>query len=179
MSSVNERMEKAIESSRREWAKVRTGAASPAILDNVMVDYYGTPTHVSHVANITVPEPRTLVIAPWEKPMVPIIEKAILASNLGLTPVNDGASLRLNMPILTQERRQDLAKVVRKIAEEGRVALRNIRRDENDALKKMSKDELSEDELKKKLDEVQKITDSYVAKIDKLCAEKEADILKV
>ena len=170
-------MDKAIEATEREFAKVRAGKATPAILNDVRVDYYGTPTPISQVAKVSVPEPRMLLVTPWEKTMVDPIEKAILAANIGLTPMKDGNCIRVSLPILTTERRQELAKIVRKHAEEGRVAIRNIRRDANDAIKK-NKD-LPEDEVKKQQDEIQKATDKAIAQIDALLAEKEADILKV
>ncbi len=171
------KMEKAIESTQREFAKLRAGQATPAILNDVRVDYYGTPTPISQVAKISVPEPRMLLVAPWEKPMVDAVEKAILAANIGVTPMKDGNSIRVSMPILTTERRQELAKIAKKHAEDGRVAIRNIRRDANDAVKKDK--EMSEDEQKKQQDAIQKATDKAIAEIDRLLAEKEKDILKV
>ena len=177
MADYNEKMDKAIEATEREFAKVRAGKATPAILNDVRVDYYGTPTPIAQVAKVSVPEPRMLLVTPWEKTMVDPIEKAILAANIGLTPMKDGNCIRVSLPILTTERRQELAKIVRKHAEEGRVAIRNIRRDANDAIKK-NKD-LPEDEVKKQQDEIQKATDKAIAQIDALLAEKEADILKV
>jgi ribosome recycling factor len=177
MADYTEKMDKAIEATEREFAKVRAGKATPAILNDVRVDYYGTPTPISQVAKVSVPEPRMLLVTPWEKTMVDPIEKAILAANIGLTPMKDGNCIRVSLPILTTERRQELAKIVRKHAEEGRVAIRNIRRDANDAIKK-NKD-LPEDEVKKQQDEIQKATDKAIAQIDALLAEKEADILKV
>ena len=177
MAEYNDKMDKAIEATEREFAKVRAGKATPAILNDVRVDYYGTPTPISQVAKVSVPEPRMLLVTPWEKTMVDPIDKAILAANIGLTPMKDGNCIRVSLPILTTERRQELAKIVRKHAEEGRVAIRNIRRDANDAIKK-NKD-LPEDEVKKQQDEIQKATDNAIAEIDRLLAEKEADILKV
>jgi len=177
MAEYNDKMSKAIEATEREFSKIRAGQASPAILNDVRVDYYGTATPISQVAKISVPEPRMLLVSPWEKTMVDPIEKAILAANIGLTPMKDGNCIRVTLPILTAERRQELAKIVRKHAEEGRVAIRNIRRDANDAIKK-NKD-MPEDEAKKQQDEIQKATDNAIAEIDRLLAEKEADILKV
>lgn len=171
------KMEKAIEATEREFSRIRAGQASPAILNDVRVDYYGTMTPIANVAKISVPEPRMLMVSPWEKPLVEMIEKAILAANLGVTPMRDGMSIRVSMPILTAERRQELAKIVRKHAEEGRVAVRNIRRDAMDSIKK-NKD-LPEDQSKKMQDEIQKTTDKFIAKIDELTAVKEADLLKV
>lgn len=177
MADYSDKMSKAIEATEREFSKIRAGQASPAILNDVRIDYYGTPTPISQVAKVSVPEPRMLLVSPWEKTMVDPIEKAILAANIGLTPMKDGNCIRVSLPILTTERRQELAKIARKHAEEGRVAIRNIRRDANDALKKNK--ELPEDEVKKQQDEIQKATDKAIAKIDSLLAEKEADILKV
>ena len=177
MADYSDKMSKAIEATEREFSKIRAGQASPAILNDVRIDYYGTPTPISQVAKVSVPEPRMLLLSPWEKTMVDPIEKAILAANIGLTPMKDGNCIRVNLPILTTERRQELAKIARKHAEEGRVAIRNIRRDANDALKKNK--ELPEDEVKKQQDEIQKATDKAIAQIDSLLAEKEADILKV
>ncbi len=171
------KMEKAIEATQREFAKLRAGQASPAILNDIRVDYYGTPTPISQIAKITVPEPRMLLVTPWEKPMVEATEKAILAANIGVTPMRDGNCVRISMPILTTERRQELAKIAKKHAEDGRVAVRNIRRDANDSLKKNK--EISEDEQKREQDAIQKATDAAIAKIDALLAEKEKDILKV
>jgi ribosome recycling factor len=177
---INERMDKAIEATQREWAKIRTGIATPSILDSVRIDYYGTPTQISHLANISVPEARILQVVPWERNLLGAIEKAILSSNLGLNPSNDGGSIRISLPILTDERRQELAKQVRKITEEGRIAIRNIRRDENDRIKREAKDnDTSEDEVKKDLDQIQKLTDQVIAKLDELSKEKESDILSV
>lgn len=176
-ADYEQKMEKAIDATEREFSKVRAGQASPAILNDVRIDYYGTPTPISQVAKISVPEPRMLLVSPWEKTLVDQIDKAILAANIGVTPMKDGNCIRVSLPILTTERRQELAKIVRKHAEEGRVAIRNIRRDANDTLKK-NKD-LPEDEVKKQQDEIQKVTDKFIARIDALLAEKEADILKV
>ena len=177
MADYSDKMSKAIEATEREFSKIRAGQASPAILNDVRIDYYGTPTPISQVAKVSVPEPRMLLVSPWEETMVDPIEKAILAANIGLTPMKDGNCIRVSLPILTTERRQELAKIARKHAEEGRVAIRNIRRDANDALKKNK--ELPEDEVKKQQDEIQKATDKAIAQIDSLLAEKEADILKV
>lgn len=179
-ATLEAHMQKTVDNVRRDFAKIRTGAASPAILDSVYVDYYGTKTPIPQAAAISVPEPRQLAIKPWDKGLMGAIEKAILASDLGLNPVNDGNYIRLNMPILTQDRRKELVKTAKKIAEEGKVAMRNIRRDENEHLKKAAKDQnLSEDALKDELDKVQEITDRYIAVLDKVFAEKEKDILTV
>lgn len=179
-ATLEAHMQKTVDNVRRDFAKIRTGAASPAILDSVYVDYYGTKTPIPQAAAISVPEPRQLAIKPWDKGLMGAIEKAILASDLGLNPVNDGNYIRLNMPILTQDRRKELVKAAKKIAEEGKVAMRNIRRDENEHLKKAAKDQnLSEDALKDELDKVQEITDRYIAVLDKVFVEKEKDILTV
>ncbi|HOG69145.1 MAG TPA: ribosome recycling factor [Fibrobacteraceae bacterium] len=177
MSEYVQKMEKAVEATEREFSKLRAGQASPAILNDVRVDYYGTPTPISQVAKISVPEPRMLLVSPWEKPLMDAVEKAILAANIGVTPMKDGNCIRVALPILTTERRQELAKIARKHAEDGRVAIRNIRRDANDAIKKQK--DLPEDEVKKQQDEIQKATDKYIGMIDRVLQEKENDILKV
>jgi ribosome recycling factor len=178
--SLKDRMQKTVENVRRELAKLRTGTASPAILDNVFVDYYGTKTPISQAAAITVPEPRCLAIKPWDKGLMQAIEKAIMISDIGINPVNDGTYIRLNMPVLTGDRRKELAKTAKKMGEEGKVAIRNIRRDENEHLKKAAKDQSkSEDELKGEMDKVQVITDKFIVEVDKVIAEKEKDILTV
>ncbi len=180
VKSIQDRMQKSLDTLRKDLAKVRTGLASPAMLDNVMVDYYGTKTPLPQVAAITVPEPRTLAIKPWEKNLMQAIEKGIQISDLGLTPQSDGTYIRLTLPILTADRRKDLAKTARKIGEEAKVAVRNIRRDENEQLKKIAKDtKMSEDELKDELDQVQQLTDKYIGIIDQIIADKEKDILTV
>lgn len=179
-SSHEEKMKKAIEVLRREYGSLRAGRATPSLLDKISVDYYGTPTSITQVANISVPEPRTILIQPWEKKMLPIIEKAIMKSDLGLTPNNDGAVIRLSIPQLTQQRRQELVKVVHKFAEECRVAIRNLRRDANDNLKKIEKDKLaSEDEVKKAGEDTQKMTDKYIKEIDTIMAVKEKELMEV
>ena len=177
MSEYVQKMEKAVEATEREFSKLRAGQASPAILNDVRVDYYGTPTPISQVAKISVPEPRMLLVSPWEKPLMDAVEKAILAANIGVTPMKDGNCIRVALPILTTERRQELAKIARKHAEDGRVAIRNIRRDANDAIKKQK--DLPEDEVKKQQDEIQKATDKYIGMIDRVLQDKENDILKV
>jgi ribosome recycling factor len=178
--SIKERMQKSVDAVRRDLARIRTGVATPSILDNVFVDYYGTRTPIPQAAAITVPEPRTLAIKPWDKSLMQAIEKAIQASDIGINPVNDGTYIRLNMPVLTGDRRKELAKQAKKIGEEAKVAIRNIRRDENDRLKKeLSGAGHSEDELKGWQDKVQAITDKFVAEVDKVIADKEKDILTV
>lgn len=177
---AEERMHKGVEVLRREYAAVRAGRANPGLLDRIMVDYYGAPTPVKQLANISAPEPRMLVIQPFDKTVVPDIERAIMKSDLGLNPSNDGAVIRLNIPQLTAERRQELVKKIKKDAESARVAIRNVRRDVNDKLKKMEKDhEASEDEIKKAQDEVQKTTDKIIKEIDQVMATKESEITEV
>ena len=179
-TSHEEKMVKCLESLKRELAAIRTGRATPALLERVQVDYYGTPTPVNQVANVSIPDPRSVLIAPWEKTMVPEIEKAIMKSDLGLTPNSDGAVIRLNLPQLTQERRTEFVKVAHKKAEEAKVAIRNVRRDANDALKKLEKDKsVPEDELKKAQDEVQKLTDRYIKEADQMTAVKEKEIMEI
>ncbi|MGI5836088.1 MAG: ribosome recycling factor [Chloroflexota bacterium] len=179
LSSTETKMQQAIEHLRRELATVRTGRASPSILDRVFVDYYGVPTQINALANVSAPEPRLLVIAPWDKNSIGMIEKAILKSDIGLTPTNDGKVIRLAIPQLTQERRKEMTKVVRKRTEEGRVALRNIRRDAIDELKKAEKEKaISEDDMKRGQDRLQKLTDSYIAKADEIGQHKEQEIME-
>jgi ribosome recycling factor len=179
-ASHEEKMKKALEIMRKEYASLRAGRATPALLDKITVDYYGTPTPVNQVANIAVPEPRMLTIQPWEKNMLGTIEKAILKSDLGLTPNNDGSVIRLSIPQLTQQRRQELVKVVHKKAEECRVAVRNLRRDGNEEVKKLEKGRtISEDEAKKGQEDIQKLTDKYIKEIDHVMAMKEKEIMEV
>lgn len=178
--AIKQRMQKSVDALVRDLARIRTGVASPAMLDSVKVDYYGTPTPVTHVATVTVPEPRTLSIQPFEPNLLEAIDKALLASDLGITPQNDGKVLRLTLPILTSERRQELAKKVRAVGEEAKISVRNIRRDENEHLKKEAKDEgLSEDDLKEFLKEIQDLTDSFIHKMDAIISDKEKDITSV
>ena len=173
-------MKKAIEVLRREYGTLRAGRATPSLLDKITVDYYGTPTPVNQVANISVPEPRTIIIQPWEKNMISPIEKAIMKSDLGLTPNSDGSVIRLSIPQLTQQRRLELVKVVHKKAEEARVAIRNLRRDANDGFKKVEKDKtISEDEAKKAQDDMQKMTDKYIKEVDTIMNAKEKEIMEV
>jgi ribosome recycling factor len=177
---AEEKMQGAIEALKKEFASLRTGRASLALLDGIEVDYYGTPTPLSQVATLNVPEPRQMTIQPWEQKLIPDIEKAILKSDLGLTPGNDGKVIRINIPQLTEERRKDLVKIVKKKGEEAKVAVRNIRRDINDQIKKLEKDkEISEDEMKKDLDEVQKLTDSYIKNVDEHVSHKEQEVMEV
>ena len=175
-----DKMKKTIDALRREFASIRTGRATPALLDKITVDYYGTPSPINQVANISVPEPRMITIQPWERNMIGDIERAIMKSDLGLNPVNDGTMIRLSIPQLTKERRQEIVKVVHKKTEEGRVGIRNIRRDAIDALKKLEKTkEISEDELKKAQDDMQKLTDKYIKEADKVMAAKEKEGMEV
>ncbi len=162
-----------------DLSKLRAGKASPAMLDTVMVDYYGTMTPINQVANINTPDPRTLVVQPWEKGISAAIEKAILQANLGLTPINDGQLIRINIPALTEERRKELVRQVKSESENAKVSVRNIRRDANEMLKKLQKDGLSEDIVKKNEIEIQKITDSTIEEIDKKVEVKEEDLLTV
>ena len=175
-----EKMKKAIEVLRREYGALRAGRATTGLLDKVVVEYYGAQSPINQVANVAVPEPRTIVIQPWDKKMLPVIEKAILKSDLGLTPNNDGSIIRLVLPQLTQQRRQELVKVVHKEAEESRVAIRNLRRDANDSLKKIEKEKAaSEDEVKKAQEDMQKLTDKYIKEIDQIMAAKEKEVMEV
>lgn len=177
---THERMNGALDALKKEFASVRTGRASLALLDGITVDYYGTVTPLQQLASLSIPESRQIAIQPWEQRIIPDIEKAILKSDLGLTPMNDGKMIRINIPILTEERRKDLVKLVKKRAEEGRIAVRNIRRDINDELKKLEKENhLSEDEVKKSLDEIQRITDSFIQKVDETLEHKEKEIMEV
>jgi len=179
---AEDRMNKALDVLKKELAALRTGRASLAILDGIMVDYYGTPTHLNQVANLSVPDPRLIIVQPWEAKMLGEIEKAIMKSDVGLTPTNDGKIIRLSIPPLTEERRQQIVKQAKKLAEDARVAIRNVRRDVNDDIKKKSKDKevhVSEDEVKKLQDDVQKITDNHIKKIDDFLAHKEKEIMTV
>lgn len=178
LKDVETRMNGAIETLSREFAAVRTGRASVGLLDSVRVDYYGTPTPVNQLASVSAPDARTLVIQPWEQNELKAIEKAILTSDLGLTPVNDGKVIRLTLPPLTEERRKQLAKHVHKLAEDARVAIRNVRREANDRLKAMARDKkISEDEERRGHDQIQKTTDRFIARVDELLKKKEQEIL--
>lgn len=176
----DDKMKKAIDFLEADYASIRAGRANPHVLDKLRVDYYGTPTPIQQVGNITVPEARIIQIAPWEKSLLKAIERAILTSDLGINPSNDGSVIRLIFPELTEERRKDLAKDVKKRAEEGKVAIRNIRRDGNEAFKKLVKTEnVSEDEVKLLEDKLQKLTDKYVKDIDALMEVKTKEIMTV
>lgn len=180
ISEAEEKMKKSIEILRKDYSTLRAGRANPAILDKVQVDYYGTPTPINQLANISVPEPRLLTIQPWDKSAVPQVEKAILKSDLGLNPSSDGNVIRIVIPQLTQERRAELAKVIRKKAEETRVSVRNIRRDTNERIKGLEKAKtVSEDEAKKGQDDVQKLTDKYIKEVDHVLETKEKEIMEV
>ncbi len=174
------KMTKSLGNLHEEFNGIRAGRANPHVLDRLRVDYYGTPTPVQQVANVNVPEPRMLQIQPWEPSMVKVIEKAILSSDLGINPTNDGKVIRLAFPELTEERRKELAKDIKKKGEAAKVAVRNIRRDANDTFKKLGKkDDISEDEIKDLEGEIQKMTDKYIAEIDKAVEEKTKEILTV
>jgi ribosome recycling factor len=175
---IETRMTGAVETLSREFASVRTGRASAGLLETVRVDYYGTPTPVTQMATVSVPDAKTLVIQPWEAAQLGALEKAIIKSDLGLTPVNDGKVIRLTLPPLTEERRKQLAKTVHKQAEDARVAIRNVRREANDKLKAMAKDKkVSEDEEHRGHDQIQKTTDKFIARVDELLKKKEQEIL--
>ena len=180
LAKQEDRMKKSLDALKKEFASLRAGRATPALLDKVMVDYYGTPTPVNQVAKVSVPEPRMIVIQPWEKTILHDIEKAIMKSELGLTPNSDGTAIRLAIPQLTQERRQELVKTVNKKAEEAKVALRNIRRDGNDAVKKLEKSkEVPEDEAKKGQESMQKLVDKYIKLVDGARSAKEKEVVEV
>lgn len=180
IKDAEEKMKKSVEAFRQELAGMKAGRATPAILDKVRVDYYGTPSPVSNVANVEVTDSRTLTIKPWDRAMIKAIEKAILVSDLGINPTNDGVVLRLTIPPMTEDRRKDLVKVVHKRTEDARVVVRNIRRDANDAIKKAEKEKtVSEDESKRGQDEVQKLTEKMIKDVDALMAHKEKEIMEV
>ena len=175
-----EKMKKSVENLREDYTTIRAGRANPHILDKIKVDYYGTPTPIQQVANVSVPEARMIQIQPWEASLIKDIEKAILVSDLGLTPNNDGKTIRLVFPELTEDRRKELAKDIKKKGDNAKVAIRNIRRDANDSLKKANKNsEITEDELKDQQDKVQKATDKYIKTIDGMIDKKSKEILTV
>ncbi|WP_302157310.1 ribosome recycling factor [uncultured Acidaminococcus sp.] len=179
-NKTQEKMDKALQALRNELTNIRTGRATPSLLDQVKVDYYGAPTPVTQVANVSVPEPRMIVIQPWDRSLLKVIEKAIMTSDLGLNPNNDGTVIRLNLPLLTEERRKELVKVVNKKGEASRVEVRNIRRDFNDAVKKQVKaKEITEDDAKDATDFSQKLTDKFMKKIDDVLAQKEKEVMAV
>ena len=180
MDFVEEHMMKTEDALKNNFAAIRTGKASPSLVENITVDYYGTPTRLRDLAGISTPEPRLLVVQPWDKGSLAAIEKAILSSNVGITPMNDGKLLRLPVPELSQERRAALSKQAKAETEDAKVALRNIRRDANEIAKKAQKDsEITEDELKKMLDDIQKTTDRYIASLDTMLAGKEKELMTV
>lgn len=180
LNETESHMKGAIEATKREFQAVRTSRANPAILERVVVEYYGTPTPLQQLANISVADARMLVIQPWDKTVLSAVEKSILKADLGLNPVNDGSVIRLPIPQLTEERRKELVKLVKKEAEEKRIAIRNLRRDANEKIKVLEKDgKVPEDEGKRSLDEVQKLTDKYILEIDKLMEHKEKEIMEV
>ena len=179
LAIYDEKMQKSINNLNEEFGGIRAGRANPHVLDKLRVDYYGTPTPIQQVANVSVPEPRMIQIQPWESSLIKAISKAILASDLGLNPNTDGKLIRLILPELTEERRKELVKDVKKKGESAKVAVRNIRRDANDAFKKLAKQDVSEDEIKELEDTVQKLTDKFGKKIDKAVEEKSKEILTV
>ncbi|MDE5940109.1 MAG: ribosome recycling factor [Lachnospiraceae bacterium] len=179
LKPYEEKMQKSYDFLVNDLGTIRAGRANPHVLDKIKVDYYGTPTPIQQVGNITVPEARILQIAPWEKSLIKEIEKAIMASDVGITPTNDGSLIRLVFPELTEERRKELVKDIKKRGEENKVAIRNTRRDGNDALKKLAKTEVSEDEIKELEDKLQKLTDKFIKEVDKLVEEKSKEILTV
>ena len=180
ITTMGVHMDKTIDALRKEYQKVRTGRASTALLDEIRVDYYGTLTPLNQLATLAVPEPRTITLQPWEAKVIPIMEKAIMNANLGLTPSNDGRVIRLNLPALTEERRKEIVKQLKKIAEDAKVAVRNIRRDSIDDLKKLEKEKkITEDDEKRAEREVQDVTNIHVAKIDEVLAHKEKEVMEV
>ena len=182
MSDIKEyedKMKKSVDSLKEDYTTIRAGRANPHILDKIKVDYYGTPTSLQQVANISVPEARMIQIQPWEKSMLKVIEKAIMVSDLGINPTNDGTAVRLIFPELTEERRKELVKDVKKKGEAAKVAIRNIRRDGNDAFKKLKGSDVSEDEIKNLEDELQKMTDKYVKEIDSAVEVKSKEVMTV
>ena len=179
LAVFDEKMGKTMNNLAEEFGGIRAGRANPHVLDKLRVEYYGTPTAIQQVANVSVPEPRMIQIQPWEASMVKAIEKAILTSDIGINPSNDGRIIRLVFPELTEERRKDLVKEVKKKGEAGKVAIRNIRRDANDYLKKLAKEDVSEDEIKQLEDQAQKMTDKYIADVDRAVEAKTKEILTV
>jgi ribosome recycling factor len=179
LSEAEESMQKAVQHTGNELSKIRAGKASPAMVEHLRVDYYGNPTPLSQVANIATPDARTLLIKPWEKNMLGEINKAIKNSDLGLNPQQEADAVRLNIPALTEERRRDLVKQVKSETENGKVAIRNIRKDVNDSLKKLQKEGTSEDAVRDAEGKVQKLTDNYIVKLDELLAKKEAEIMTI
>jgi ribosome recycling factor len=180
LADAKSRMSKSVEAMKLELVRIRTGRASTALLDHLMVDYYGTPTPLNQAAGVSVADSRTLAVQPWEKAMIPIVEKAIMESNLGLNPMTAGETIRIPLPPLTEERRKEMTKVVRNEGESGRISIRNIRRDANTHLKELlKKKEINEDDEKKAQSQVQELTNDAVAKIDQAVAQKEAEVMEV
>lgn len=180
INQCEQKMQKSIEALKKEFATIRTGKANPAILNGVSVEYYGSPMPINQIASVSAPEPQMILIKPYDKSILKAIEKAIQTSDLGFNPQNDGDVVRIPIPSLTEQTRKDLVKQAKKIAEENKVAIRNIRRDGMDQLKKLEKESLiSEDELKRRSDELQKVTDKYIETIDKTASEKEKDIMSI
>ena len=178
--AAQEKMQHSLAVLKKEFATIRTGRATPALLDGVSVEYYGAPTPVTQVASVSIPESRAIVIQPWDPSVMGDIEKAILRANLGLTPTNDGKVIRISIPALTEDRRKDLVKVARKYAEEGRVSLRNVRRDVNEQIKKLEKDgKISEDEQRRAQERVQKLTDDFTAQVNQAIEKKEKEIMEI
>ncbi|MGG1520146.1 ribosome recycling factor [Paenibacillus oryzisoli] len=177
--NAEDRMEKAIGALKRDLLTLRAGRATPSLLDRIQVEYYGAMTPVNQLANLTTPDSRTLLIQPWDKSSMSSIEKAIMKSDLGLTPSNDGSVIRIVIPALTEERRAELVKMTKKFGEEAKVAIRNIRRDANDDIKKLEKSGISEDESRKHQEDIQKFTDKFVAEVEKVLAAKEKEIMEV
>jgi ribosome recycling factor len=173
-------MEKSIDALKKEFSRVRTGRASINLLDDVRVDYYGTPTPLSQIATLIVPEPRLITIQPWEKKLIPDIERAILKADLGLNPASDGVLVRIAIPPLTEDRRKEMVKLIKRMTEDAKVAIRNVRREANDSLKKLEKDkEISEDELKRGEKEIQDLTDGFVKKTDEVMVVKEKEVMEI
>jgi ribosome recycling factor len=179
LQTMKSKMEKAIQAYQKELNRLRTGRATPALLDGIRVDYYGTPTPIQQTASVTIPESRLITIQPWDKTLIEPIEKAIQKANLGLSPTNDGKVIRIAIPPLTEERRKELVKIVRKMAEECKITIRNIRREGNESLKKLEREKkLSEDDLHRASEEVQKITDAHIEQIDRILEAKQKEIME-
>jgi len=179
-ADANQKMDKAVAALKHELSRLRTGIATPALVDHVRVDYYGTPTPLSQMAQVSIPDPKTIQISSWDASAIPLIEKAIIAANIGLTPNVDGKLIRLNVPALTEDRRKDIAKTVKKLGEDAKVAIRNVRRDVNEAVKAQEKGKaLSEDQAKKLQEQIQKVTDKWTAEADKLVEAKTKDVMTV
>ena len=179
LKTFNDKMQKSFDYLKDDLASIRAGRANPHVLDKIKVDYYGTPTPIQQVGNVSIPEARIIQIAPWDKTLIKDIEKALMASDLGITPSNDGAVIRLVFPELTEERRKQLTKDIRKKGEDAKVAVRNVRRDGNDALKKLKGTEVSEDEIEDLNDELQKITDKFIKNVDEACGKKEKELMEI